>query len=409
MVIAVVVLVGVAVVLRSGDESGTVLIPAPRPLAAPPPGPVPTSLVEAWHTDSPATAPGATPIVAGPAVITAGPGGNGGLVVGHDPRTGAAAWWYTRPEPPCAVGAGFGDAIAVFRTAGPLGPWCSDVATFNPATGARGPSRNADLREGTRLLTDRDHVTGTGRDYLETWRSDLVLTTSIGNLPTPVQPPDVQPRSRCTNGSVSTTGTTLVALERCPGEDSDRLTFFNEDPSSSEKPEERGSVLLGVRGARLVTASGSRAAVAAPDGTLRVVALDAPPIVIPLGPAAGPTTDPPGLNTPVRGGGPVQLWWTGTATVGLDAVDLRPRWTLPGTVGPGLAVPAETGAPTTLLVPVPNGLAVVDAATGRPRATLPVDRGPAPTPSGVPIGMAMVGTMVLEQRGVQVVALRPGP
>lgn len=402
--ITAVVVVGAILVVSAGDEAATTLRTAARPLTVPPPGPVPTSLTEAWRADSPASATGATPIGIGPVVVTAGPGGSGGQVVGRDPVTGAEAWSYTRPGSVCTLGGGFGMVLAVFRTEGPTGPWCSDVASFTPATGARGPARNADLREGTRLLADRDQVTGTGPDYLEAWRYDLVATTEIGRVPTPVQPPDVQQRSVCTNGSVAVGGRVIGALERCPGEDSDRLTFFAADPASAEKPEERGSVLLGVRGARLVAVNGDRAAVAAPDGTLRVVTAAGQVTTVPLGPAAGPTTDPPGLATPVRAGGPVLLWWTGTATVALDPVELRPRWTVPGTIGPGAPVPG-TGAAVTLLVPVPSGLAVVDAATGVPRGLVPVARAPGPTP----VGVGVVGTTVLEQRGSEVVALRPGP
>ena len=254
----------VVVVVATGDAAGTDDRVATQPLVAPPDGPLPTALVEAWRADSPATP---TPLVVGPAVVTAGPDG----VVGHDAVTGAPAWSYSRPEAPCTVGAGFGDVLAVFRTDGALGTWCSDVAALDPATGARGPARHTDLREGTRLLADRDHVTGTGRDYIETWRSDLVATTAIGALPNPVQPPSEQPRAGCTNGSVAVGGGSLAAVERCPGEASDRLTVFDADPPSSEKPQERVSVLTGVVGARLVALTDRRVAIAAPDGTLRVL------------------------------------------------------------------------------------------------------------------------------------------
>ncbi len=402
------VLVVVVVVVATGDAAGTVDRVAPRPLVAPPDGPVPTALVEAWRAESPATP---APVVVGPAVVTAGPDG----VVGHDATTGTPAWSYTRPEVPCTVGAGFGDVLAVFRTDGALGPWCSDVAALDPDTGARGPARHADLREGTRLLADRDQVTGTGRDYLETWRSDLVATTEIGTLPTPVQPPGEQPRAGCANGSIAVGGGSLAAVERCPGEASDRLTVFDADPPSSEKPQERTSLLTGLVGARVVALTDRRVAFTAPDGVLRVldVALAASegsepsPVLYPLGTAAGPTTDPPGLAATVRPVGPVLLWWTGTATVGLDPDDLRPRWAVPGTLGAGAAWPGTAPA-ATVLVPVPAGLAVLDAATGAPRAApIPVAR-PGTAPDA-PVAVGAVGTVLVEQRGPTVVALRPPP
>lgn len=399
--IAVAAVVGTLLVLTSGDAAHTEDRVASPPLRPSPDGPVPTALTEAWRAESPATP---APLAVGPAVVTAGPDG----VVGHDPATGREAWRYTRPELPCTVGTGFGDVLAVFRTQGPLGTWCSDVAALEPASGARGPARNADLREGTRLLADRDHVTATGAHHIETWRSDLVLTTEVGRITTPVQPPDVQPRAGCTNGSIAVGGGTVGMIERCPGESSDRLTVVDADPASAEKPEERSSRLLGVRGARLVALTDQRAAWEAPDGTLHVVGTthdtaDLPPVVFPLGAAAGPTTDPPDLAATVRPVGAVLLWWTGTATVALDAGDLHPRWTLPGALGAGAAWPGS--APSAVaLVPVPDGLAVVDAATGTPRPTIPVARN---LPRATPVAVATTGTTVVELRGSTVVALRP--
>ena len=401
--LAVAAVVGTLLVLASGDAQDTELQVAAPPLQPGADGPVPTALTEAWRAESPATP---APLAVGPAVVTGGPDG----VVGHDPVTGREAWRYARPEAPCTVGTGFGDVLAVYRTSGALGTWCSEVAALEPDTGARGPSRNADLREGTRLLADRDHVTGTGTDHVETWRSDLVLTTEVGRIPTPVQPPDAQPRADCTNGSIAVGGGTVGMIQRCPGDDSDRLTVLDADPQSSEKPEERSSTLLGVRGARLVALTDQRAAWAAPDGTLHVVGTSSdaetivPETVFPLGPAAGPTTDPPDLAATVRPVGPVLLWWTGTATVGLDAGDLRPRWTVPGTLGAGAAWPGTAPA-AVALVPVPDGLAVLDAATGTPRGpTVPVRRDVAP---GTPVAVAVTGTTLVELRGSTVVALRP--
>ncbi|GLZ49979.1 hypothetical protein Acsp06_61640 [Actinomycetospora sp. NBRC 106375] len=400
--IAVAAVVGTLLVLASGDAEHTEDRVATTPLSALPDGPLPTALTEAWRAESPATP---APLAIGPAVVTAGPDG----VVGHDPLTGREAWSYRRPELPCTVGSGFGDVLAVFRTQGALGTWCSDVAALEPDTGARGPARNADLRDGTRLLADRDHVTGTGTDHVETWRSDLVLTTEVGRITTPVQPPDAQPRAGCTNGSVAVGGGTVGMIQRCPGEDSDRLTVVDADPQSSEKPEERSSQLLGVRGARLVALTDQRAAWAAPDGTLHVVGtspdtVDLPAAVVPLGAAAGPTTDPPGLAAAVRPVGPVLLWWTGTATVALDGGDLTPRWTVPGALGAGAAWPGSAPA-TAALVPVAEGLAVLDATTGAPRGpVIPVARA---LPAGTPVTVATTGTVVVELRGSTVVALRP--
>jgi hypothetical protein len=376
-------------------------------------------LVQAWRVADPAGAPPAPdllggPTVEGPAVAVGRTDPDGsGVVTGLDAATGAPAWEYRRPEPLCTLGSGFGEVLALFRTTSPLGTFCSDVTTIDPSTGQRGPTRNADVRPGTRLLADGSHVTATGRDYLEVWRDDLVATLEYGALPTPVQSTP-QPRATCPHLSIAAGADAVAVLERCPGESSDRLSVLSDSPAEYDKPEDRFSVLSGVTGGRLVAVANDRIALEAPDGTLRIYDGAGTPVgTAALGPAAGPvaraaqetTTDPPGQATGVRQAGPVLLWWTGTATVGLDAVTLLPRWTLPNTLGSGTAVSSDVlGAPTTVLVPVPGGLAVVDAATGAPRPTIPVDRGG--DPPG-PVGVEVVGSTVVEQRGATVVGLRP--
>ncbi len=404
VVLVVAALVATVLVLAAGDGARTSLRLASPPLAARAPGPVPTALVEAWRASSPSTA---TALTVGPAVVTAGPTAEGGGVVsGHDAATGAVGWEYRRPEVPCTVGAGFGDVLAVFATDRPTGTWCSDVTTLDPATGARRPARNTDVRPGTRLLADDGHVTATGRNYLETWRSDLVATVEYGALPTPVQS-DPQPRLACAHGSVAVASGLVAVLERCPGETSDRLSVLDADPTNADKPGTRSSVLTGIVGGRLVAAGADRTAVAAPDGTLRTFDADGAPVAaVGLGPLAGPTTDPPGLTAGVRPAGPVLLWWTGTGTVALDPTDLTPRWTLAGSLGPGGAFPTAAPGPGTVVVPVPGGLAVADAATGAVSTTLPVDRSGSDAGSG-PVGVAVSGPVVVEQRGTTVVALRP--
>ncbi|HEY2194628.1 MAG TPA: hypothetical protein VGH76_20340 [Actinomycetospora sp.] len=419
VLIVVAAVVGTVLVLRVGDESATSLRPATPPLAPASTGPVPTALVPVWRAADPVGAPPGAHLLGGPtaqgpavAVGRDDPDGSG-VVTGLDAVTGAPAWEYRRPEPLCTLGSGFGEVIALYRTTSPLGTFCSDVATIDPSTGQRGPSRSADVRPGTRLLADGSHVVATGRDYLEVWRDDLVATLEYGALPTPVQSTP-EPRASCPRSSVAAGADAVAVLERCPGETSDRLSVMTDSPAEYDKPEDRFSVLSGVSGGRLVAVANDRTALEAPDGTLRIYDGAGTPIgTAALGPAVGPVaraaqetgTDPPGQQTGVRLAGPVLLWWTGTATVGLDPSTLLPRWTLPNTLGPGAAVSSDVlGAPTTVLVPVPGGLAVVDGATGTPRPTIPVDRGA--DPPG-PVGVEVVGTTVVEQRGVTVVGLRP--
>jgi hypothetical protein len=82
--------------------------------------------------------------------------------------------------------------------------------------------------------------------------------------------------------------------------------------------------------------------------------------------------------------------------VALSMSDLNPLWTANGTLGAGTTLAGR------LLLPVENGLKVLDQVTGEEVAKLPVDRG---DHTG-PVEMATEGPVVLEQRGGTLVALR---
>jgi hypothetical protein len=117
-------------------------------------------------------------------------------------------------------------------------------------------------------------------------------------------------------------------------------------------------------------------------------------------PLAVPNSDlrgnPPGGLVDVTVTPTEVYWFTGSATVALDVADLRPRWTRPGSLGPGSEVAGR------LLLPVPGALAVLDTTTGQQVSALPVDRGD----YHGPVGTASSGGVVLEQRGGTLVALR---
>lgn len=417
-VVAVLVL-GAAVVvgLRSPVANTTVQL-ATTPLAAPPPAAAvaPTAFTEAWRAPSAATS---GPVVAGPAVVTA----DGSTVTGHDARTGASAWSYTRDLPLCTAAAAFaqyeegvGRVLALYEN---HTGWCSEMTELRPDTGARArggdspraSARNTDLRPGTRLLSSPTLTVGTGGSYLEAFRSDLVETVEYGDLPTPVDNTK-QPRPGCHYGSISLTAGRLGVVERCPNEATDRLTVLAADgPKGGDTPTAEFSVLLPGKNATLVAltpdpAGGSpdpariRAAVALSDPA-RLVVLDgagATVATFPLDvPAAELGGNPPGQAVDVQGDGTHGYWWTGSRTIALDAVDLTPQWTVPGSLGSAVAYG------NSLLVPVPAGLADVDPGTGAVRRVIPVER----ADRSAPVHLATDGGVLLEQRGTEIVALTP--
>ena len=377
-----------AVLWWTSDARGTAVRTAavPLPSAAPAaPDAVPAELNEGWRAHSPATP---VPAVAGAAVIT----GDGGEVTGRDPVTGEVRWAYRRDLGLCTVGVAFGRALALHRD----GDACSQVTALESETGERADQRTGPLGRVTRLIADPTHVTAVGARYLETWRTDLVRTLRYGALPSPVKP-GAQPRTRCTFGSVAMFSGLLGVVERCPGEDSDRLTVQRSAPAEPDQPEITFSTLLPGRDAVVVALTRDRTAVALPDPAGLVVLDEAGRLVArhPL-PAAERGGDPPGRVAVTTAGAGLVCWFTGSATVALDAETLAPRWQVPGTLGPGSLLADR------LLVPVPDGLAVLDTATGDRVGLLPVDRGAYQGP----VATAIVGDVVLEQRADSLVALR---
>ena len=242
-------------------------------------------------------------------------------------------------------------------------------------------------------------MAATGPDYLEVVRSDLVQTLEFGAVTTPQQP-GRQPRSGCGFRSFALTTGRLGVVERCPGEATDRLTVLSPDGESAEKPQQEFSVPLPAAGATLVALSADRAAVALP-GPPRLQILDKEGQEVGLIGLDVPDADllatPPGGVAPLAVDGRRLYWWTGSRTVALDPAGLAPVWTLPGTLGAGALYAGG------LLVPVPAGLLVVDPERGVGLRTLPVDR----LDRAAPVSLAVLGDVLLEQRGTELVALRP--
>lgn len=353
-------------------------------------GQLPPSLAEAWRAPSPATP---VPLVQGGTAVT----GVGGVVAGRDLGSGAVRWSYQRDLPLCTVAAAFNQALAVYQR----GETCSEVTTLGWADGRRGPQRTGPVEAPTRLIADGNQVAASGQRYLEVWRSDLVRTLAYGRLPTPVQP-EAQPRPDCAHGSMALDSTVefggrLAVVEQCPGERV-RLTVQRSDPTQPDQPEVDFSILLGGTQARVVALSRGRVAVALPEPA-RLVVLDKQGKAVAEHPLAVPSSDlrgnPPGGVVDVTVTPTKVYWFTGSATVALDVADLQPRWTRPGSLGPGSEVAGR------LLLPVPGALAVLDTTTGQQVSALPVDR----SDYRGPVGTTSSGGVVLEQRGSTLVAL----
>lgn len=399
LVIALVVALGAAAVWWTSAERATTSITAPPGGEAPASAQaVPDALAALWQQPSDATQ---SPVVLGSTVVTA----DGGAVVGRDHSTGAQRWRYGRDRPLCGVVGAWQMAVTVFRTAN----GCSEVTALHADTGARGPQRSSNGDSQISLQANDTFVTAFGDTRLESWRNDLVRTVEFGRVDAPVNP-GVQPRSGCLLRSAATSPKQIALLERCPDDAGERLTAMAPDPEDSTKPDVRGSLVLlhddqHVEGARVLATTAERTAVLIPSPRPAVVVFDAVGATLAessLPVDALPPAADQGTLGPAAKAGPVLTFWTGSATVALDATTLETLWTRPGTLGPGTMMAGR------LLLPVPDGIAVADPWTGLGARVIPVDRGELePAGEASLITTAVAGAVVLEQRGDRVFALGP--
>ncbi|MEU1984932.1 PQQ-binding-like beta-propeller repeat protein [Nocardia sp. NPDC019395] len=390
--IAVVVVIAVVVAWVSSDAAGTESVVADRP-AGPPvaAGELPGELQELWRAPDTATTRALTS--EGVAVT-----GEGGTVTGHDLRTGAQVWRYTRDLPLCGVEAQFGMVIAVYRS----DRGCSETTMISAADGRRRTARSSYMDDQVRLSVDGTYVVAQGPRRLEVWRSDLVRTLEYGYVDAK-ENWKTQPRQGCDLRSAASSPSRLVVLERCPDDPSNRLTVLAPAPKDDNVPEEYGSRILEGPGAdspdaRVVAVSDNRIAVyqpgtAGPDPAApRLTIFDAKGTPIVVQELSAPLDE---TSTATRIGSAV-LVFTGNSVIALQAGTFEPLWTAADALGTP-ALMADR-----LLIPVPGAIAALDPADGAEVARIPVDR---PGYGGGPISLAVLGNTVFEQRDGQLVAL----
>jgi len=271
---------------------------------------------------------------------------------------------------------------------------CSQVTELAGDTGKRVAARSSYNDDTLTLTADGTYVLALGPNRLEVWRSDLVRTLEYGYVDAPVNPHS-QPRSGCALNSAASSSSQVAVLERCPGDEGDRLTVLHPAPEDPTKPEEKGSaVLTGIDGARVLATAGERVLLYLPEAaarTPRLAVYDSTATAV----AEYGLNNPLPADATVADAGASTLLWTGNSVISLRESDLSPEWTAPGALGPGAAMGGR------ILMPVTDAIAVLDVTTGREVRRIPVARG---VVSG-PIRTAVLGGTVLEQRGAEVVAL----
>lgn len=384
------------VVWWSSDARGTVsVIAAVSPPEPPSATAVPSQLVELWSAPS-ATTP--APIVTDSTVVSA----DGTAVVGHDPWTGAELWRYQRDRALCGAVASWQSVVAVFTD----DRGCSAVTALDAATGARGKQRSSDADDAVRLSADGTYVVAQGDTRLELWRSDMVRTLEYGRVSAPVNP-HTQVRPDCAIHDAHSSRSRVAVIVRCPDDDGERLSLVTPAPDDDEEPQEQGSVLLtarspestnvqtGVSGARVVAVVADRTVVFVPGPQPVLVVFDGGAVEVGSVPVEAGFADgavpPPALVV-----GSTAYWWSGEAVVALDTAAFAPKWSFPGAIGPGTVMADR------YLVPVAEGIAVLDTATGDELDRIEVDRG---SSGSAAVALAVIGEIVVEQRGGTIVAL----
>ncbi|GAA3031943.1 hypothetical protein GCM10010528_11430 [Gordonia defluvii] len=402
LIVVALVIAGAAVWYFSSARRTTLVPATVSPVAPPYPVDVPARLIHRWTAESEATR---SPQVTDTAVLT----GHDGAVRARDPRTGRAIWGYERPLPICGLLAAWSPTTPTALAAYANSRGCSEITALDAHRGVRRGTRSSDADNPVVLQSDGGYVLSLGRTRAETWGSNLVRGIEYGRIDARVKPDMGRHDGHdCRLTSGMTAGDRVALVEHCAGDPGFRLTVIGALLDKDEKIPLYGSAVItsGTAFAAPVVVGMSESGIAVYDGGANSPEPTAPAIrtftsdgvetgrhPVPGGPAL------PAGAVSVNSDGLVSVW-TGHDTVVLDAAALRPRFTVPATSGPGVAVGGR------MLVPDPAGYTVVDAATGRRVGALPVVRDLGQTPS-VPIVPAVIGDAVVEQRGNLIVAYGP--
>ncbi|MGV0642962.1 Rv3212 family protein [Mycolicibacterium sp. XJ879] len=387
LAIVAVVAVVIALVWWNSDARATISRPAAEPVPKLTPAKaVPDALAQLWTAPSTQTR---RPLVVAGSVVT----GDGSVVEGRDPATGDTSWSYARDLPLCGVTYVYEYAVAVY----PDVRGCGQVSTIDAGTGVRGPARSGYADPEVTLSSDGTTVLSAGDTRLELWRSDMVRMLSYGAIDARIKP-DIPVLPLCRLVSAAASSSAVSVLEACPHEPDLRLTLLR--PSDEEDtPELKYVPLEGVAddsGARVVAVADTTTAVYVPTPQPTVNVIDETGATV----ASTQLPRPPAANATMSRAGDLITWWTGDTVMVFSANGLRYKYSIAPS-GPDIPLGPATVMAGRLLVPVTGGYDLFDPATGQGDRHIAVERSPHPTP----VVPAVAGSMVIEQRGDEVVAL----
>ena len=350
---------------------------------------VPAALTQRWRANSARTL---APVVVSGTVVT----GDGRTVTGLDPQTGQQRWVYARDTDLCALSFIYDLAVAVY----PDSRGCGQVSGIKASTGQRGPTRTSYADNQVVVTSNGSAVLSAGPTRLEMWRSDLVRMLSYGEIDARIKPVNQGVGTGCALMSAAASDTAAAVLEVCRDDSKLRLTLLK--PAKEEdEPDTKNVDLPGLAidsEARVLAVAGTTTAVFVPTPRPQVNVYDETGTVVSQTPLDSPPTLT-GRAPALTRAGEFITWWTGSAVLVFDD-ELNYRYTFRDATPLGPA----TMMADQLLVPVADGLAVVNPADGAVQRVIPVDH---PAGDG-PVIPAVSGTMVIEQRGAAVAGFGPG-
>ena len=350
---------------------------------------VPAALTQRWTATSARTL---APVVVSGTVVT----GDGRTVTGLDPQTGQQRWVYARDTDLCALSFIYDLAVAVY----PDSRGCGQVSGIKASTGQRGPTRTSYADNQVVVTSNGSAVLSAGPTRLEMWRSDLVRMLSYGEIDARIKPVNQGVGTGCALMSAAASDAAAAVLEVCRDDSKLRLTLLK--PAKEEdEPDTKNVDLPGLAidsEARVLAVAGTTTAVFVPTPRPQVNVYDETGTVMSQTPLDSPPTLT-GRAPALTRAGEFITWWTGTAVLVFDD-ELNYRYTFrdAAPLGPATMMADQ------LLVPVADGLAVVNPADGAVQRVIPVDH---PAGDG-PVIPAVSGTMVIEQRGAAVAGFGPG-
>lgn len=364
--------------------------------------PVPDTVSEVWRGSTDPKILSA-PLTMADGVVSV----DGNRVSVLDVSDGHELWSYSRDRTLCAVTGGWSRVITVYR--GPKG--CGEATSLDLTTGRYIDTRSALAPHEVVSFRSLDHVGLLGTDRVELWRSDLVRTVEVGHTETTVNP-GVQPTDGCRFTSALTRKALLAVTMDCPDTAGGNRTvsLLDADPEDSGEPDithdftvPAGSELVavaqqaaliyvpgdGVRARDSADDTGSRFQLLRSDGTFAQYPADPAPVLAAANHGTGELFLPETADLPHH-----MTWFDGQRVTAFSPTDLEPRFAVPA-LGTGAALGGR------LLLPVTDGIAVIDWSDGRVEKIIPVDRGDW---SG-PVTLRVQGDAVIEQRGDTLVGL----